>query len=87
MINATEKKNACILILYGMVTVQDAPIVRKLVQFPALVVFFTAFDMAENGYKRKLLIFSISAQKYSDFPKIWKFLVLVSQFLPFHCSF
>ena len=65
MVNATEKEYMYFnFIRYGYHTI--CSIVRKLLQFPALVVFFTAFNMAENGYKRKLLIFSISAQWYSD---------------------
>ena len=72
------KKNTCILnfIRYSYHTI--CCIVGKLLQFPALVVFFTAFNIAESGYKRNLLIFSISAQWYSElFRNFRKFPVLV----------
>ena len=65
MANVTEKDYMYFnIIWYGYCTI--CSIVRKLLQFPALVVFFTAFNIAESGYKRNLLIFSISTQWYSD---------------------
>ena len=46
------------------------------------------FYTAENGHEKVLINYSLSARNSTVIvPKIWKFPVLVWQFLPFHCYF
>ena len=61
-------------------------IVWKLLEFPVMVDDLCRYSLQlpTKGFQ---LVFSISAQKYSDCSKFQKFPVLVWQFLPFHCSF
>ena len=68
MIDATENKYMYFdFNMVGYCTI--CSIVRKLLGFPALVIFFTAFSMAENGYKRNLISFLYQHAQYSDCSK------------------
>ena len=39
---------------------------ENLLEFPALVTFFTVFEMAVNGYQRNLISFLYQCAQYSD---------------------
>ena len=55
-----------------MVIIQYALLSENLLEFPALVIFFTLFNMAVNGYQRNLISFLYQHAQYSDCSKFLK---------------